>query len=659
MLPEPSNEIALYPESDSLPVIVIGAGPVGVRVVLELCRHLPDCHIHLFSGEPWAPQKRIKSNSFLATEIDQAELIQNVSLSDKSHVITHFNEYVIGIDRESRTITTRYGNRYEYRHLILATGSNPKVPRIPGIGLAGVYTFRDMTDTHRLYASMTRSRHTVVIGGGLLGLEASKAMRRFNTRVTVIEHSAHLLFEQLDARGSEILQRHIESLGIRVHTNEGIRQILGGLTVQGIELRSGATFKCDTIILAAGVQPNIELACEAGLAIGRGILVNDRLQTSDPLIYAVGECIEHRGVISGQVAPGYEQAYVVARVIADRPASYTGSISVTSLKVAGYPIFSMGDVHESHWQGDDPIFYDQSQGVYRKLNIKCDRLVGVVAVGEWSEIPRLRDIIYNHRRLMPWQLWRFHNNGRIWRDEGTVDLLSWPSSATLCNCTGITLSRMHTEFDKGADSFEELTAATGAGSVCGACKPLLFNLIDCIRSESETNWRTFAGISFVILLLTLSLMLPEEWPTKQFIQELLPWERISRWYVLEQVTGYCLVAFGLFLIGLSQYKRISKRNLGNFEQWRAFHITFGFMTTIILMLHTGLHMGQGLSLWLMLNFTGLLLTGSLLGGLYGLKRWLPINWIRRTRYLSLKAHLYLLWPLPLLIGLHITKFLDT
>ncbi|MGD8589459.1 MAG: FAD-dependent oxidoreductase [Chromatiales bacterium] len=655
MLPQTSSEIALYPEPDILPVIVIGAGPVGVRVVLELCRHLPECPVHLFSGEPWAPQRRFKLNSVLTSEIDQAELSQNISLSDKPHVVTHFNEYVVGIDRQSRTITTRYGNRYEYRRLILATGSDPNVPRIPGIGLAGVYTFRDMTDTDQLYTSMTRSRHTAVIGGGLLGLEAAKAMRRFNTRVTVIEHSAHLLFQQLDARGAGLLKSYMESLGIRVHTNEGVRQILGGLTVQGIELRSGVTFKCDTIILAAGVQPNIELACEAGLATGRGILVNDRLQTSDPLIYAVGECIEHRGVISGLVAPGYEQAYVVARAIADRPACYTGSISVTSLKVAGYPIFSMGDVRESHWQGDEPTFCDQSKGIYRKLVIERDRLVGVVAVGEWSEIPRLRDMIYNHRRLMPWQLWRFHKNGRIWRDEGTVDLLGWPISATLCNCTGISLARLHRELGNGAGSLEQLTAATGAGSVCGACKPLLSNLIDCVQSESDANWRTLAGISLVIVVLTLSFLLPVEWSAKQHLQEMLPGDWNSRWYALQLVTGYCLVVAGLLLALLSRYKRISSCNWKNFEHWRAFHITLGFMTVLILMLHTGLHTGQGSSLWLMLNFTGLLLSGALLGGLYGLKRWLPIDWVRRSRYLSLKAHLLLLWPLPLLVGMHITK----
>ncbi|MGD8589632.1 MAG: FAD-dependent oxidoreductase [Chromatiales bacterium] len=503
MLPELTNETALHTEPDILPDIVIGAGPVGVRVVLELCRHLPDRHVHLFSREPLSAQKRIKRNSFLTPEVDQAELNQNISLTDKPNVITHFNEAVVGIDREHRSITTRNGSRYHYRYLILATGSKPNVPRIPGIGLSGVYTFRDITDTQQLYASMTRSRHTLVIGGGLLGLEAAKAMRRFNTRVTVIERNAHLLFQQLDRSGAELLKKHMESLGVRIHTNESVRQILGSLTVQGVELRSGKTFKCDTIILAVGVQPNIELAHEAGLATARGILVNDRLQTSDPIIYAVGECVEHRGVISALIAPGYEQAYVVASTIAKRPASYNGSISITSLKVANYPVFSMGDVRESQWEGDDPIFCDQARGIYRRLAIERDHLVGVIAVGEWSEIPRIREMLYRHRRLMPWQIWRFRRTGRLWRDAGTVDPLTWPANAILCNCTAISLARLQRELDNGCRSVEDLAAVTGAGSVCGSCKPLISNLISRAQEKTDNNWLRRTGVPLLIALLAL------------------------------------------------------------------------------------------------------------------------------------------------------------
>jgi len=655
MLPEQSNEIALFPESDILPIIVIGAGPVGVRVVLELCRQLPECRIHLFSGEPWTAQKRIKPNSFLVTESDQAELSQNTGLTDSSQVITHFNEYVVGIDRINRAITTRYGNRYGYRHLILATGSKPNVPQIPGIGLEGVYTYRDMTDTQRLYAGMTRSRHTLVIGGGLLGLEAAKAMRRFNTRVTVIEHSSHLLFQQLDTRGAQMLRRHVEALGIRVYTNESIKQILGSLIVQGVQLRSGNIIKCDTIILAAGVQPNIELASESGLAIGRGILVNDRLQTSDTLIYAVGECVEHRGVIYGLAAPGYEQAYVVACAIADRPGCYTGSVSVTSLKVAGYPIFSMGEVRESDWQGDDPVYLDQAHGIYRKLIIERDRLIGVIALGDWSEIPRLRETVYNRRRLMPWHVWRFRRYGRLWREAGSLDFLSWPASATICNCTGISLARLQRELDMGASSVAELTAATGAGSVCGACKPLLGNLVGGAQAQTAGGWRSLSGISLVIALLVLLFLLPVKLPYNTSVQDALQWDGLWRDPLQKQITGFGLLGSGLMLALLGLRKRLSVFRWGSFERWRLLHVILGLATTAILLLHTGLRLGQELNLLLMLSFIGLLLSGSALGCLYGFEHRLPAGWLSRTRRLSHWCHVLLLWPLPLLLGLHVAK----
>ena len=650
MLPEHTTEIALDPGSDALPVIVIGAGPVGVRVVLEICRQLPDYPIRLFSDEPWTPNKRIKRNPFITAEIDHAELNQTIGLTEKNHVITHFNESVVSIDRENRSITTRYGNCYVYRHVILATGSQPNVPRIPGIGLAGVHTFRDMTDTQQLYASITRSRHTVVIGGGVLGLEAAKAMRRFNTRVTVIEHSDHLLFQQLDVQGAEFLRMHMELRGIRIRTNESVRQILGSLTVQGVELRSGETFKCDTIILAVGIQPNIELARDAGLVSRRGIMVNDRLQTSDPLIYAVGECVEHRGVISGLIAPGYEQAYVVARALADRPAMYTGSISVTNLQVAGYPVFSMGDVQESQWEADAPIFVDQTRGIYRKLTIERDRLVGVIALGDWSDIPRLREMVYNKRRLMPWHLWRFRKTGRLWHNEGVVDLLSWPSSATLCNCTGISLARLYRELDNGASSVEDLTAATGAGTVCGTCKPLLVNLIHCSGVDTDGNRHLFAGASMIVALLTLLFLIPFGLPINQSTQNPLPWN--DAFY---QLSGYVLFVFGVILGLLSLRKRIIGFTWGSIKEWRLFHIIFGVMTTALLLFHTGLRLGHELNFLLMISFIGLLLSGSMLGGLYGFERRMPAGWIRRTRRLSQWAHLLLFWPFPLLLGIHIAK----
>ena len=375
---------------------------------------MPDSRIDLFGDEPWSPYNRDKLSSYLAGEFSQREMDESLHIPKSPHIHTHFNEAVTHIDRKSRLVHTRYGNVFRYRYLVMATGSRPIVPVIPGVGLQGVYTFRDLNDSHRLFARKARSRNTLVIGGGLLGLEVAKAMRRFNTRVTVVEHNDHLMFRQLDRDAAALLQQRVESLGIKVITKDSIRQILGSLSVQGVELRSGYIMKCDTVILATGIQPNIELAKAVGLNTNRGILVNDRLRTSDPLIYAVGECVEYKGEVYGLVAPGYEQAAVAARAIARKPGRYRGSIAATSLKVVGCPVFSMGDVQERDWQRVDPTYFDTNAGSYRKLVLHRGRLVGVIAVGDWPEIHRLQKLLQQRRRLMPWQLWRFRTSGMLW-----------------------------------------------------------------------------------------------------------------------------------------------------------------------------------------------------------------------------------------------------
>ncbi|MDJ0806400.1 MAG: FAD-dependent oxidoreductase [Gammaproteobacteria bacterium] len=399
------------------PIVVIGTGPVGMRMVLELNRQDPACRIQLFGNEPWLPYDRVKLSSFLAGEIAHEEINGNCEFPDNPQIDAHYNEAVTRIDRASKTVTTRYGNIYPYRYLVIATGSQPQIPTIQGVGLQGVYTFRDMTDTHRLFARKTRSRHTLILGGGLLGLECAKAMRRFNTRVTVIEQHDHLMFRQLDRTGSSLLKRHVETLGIKVIIHDSVRQILGTLGVQGVELRSGRTLRCDTVILATGISPNIDLAREAGLQTKRGILVDDCMQTSDPCVFAVGECAEHRGEIYGLVAPGYEQTAVVARRMAGQPAKYTGSIAMTSLKVVGCPLFCIGDTQQRYRDGVDPSFIDEAEGIYRKLIMDRGRLKGLIALGAWHEIPRLREILRQGNRVRPWQLWRFRRTGAVWRGE--------------------------------------------------------------------------------------------------------------------------------------------------------------------------------------------------------------------------------------------------
>ena len=311
-------------------VIVIGTGPTGMRFISQFARINTESRIAVFGDEPWMPYNRVNLTSLLTGDIREEKMYVSFDAAKHANVICYYNNPIIQIDRHAKVVIDRQGVRYGYDTLVLATGSSAFMPNIPGINLRNVFSFRDLSDAQKLMSRIVRSRHTVVIGGGLLGLEAARAMQRFNTNVTVIEHSMWLMFRQLDQRGGSYLKRHIESLGVNVRTSERVLEILGKDKVQGVLLGNGETIDCDTVVIAAGIVPNLHLIRHTGLRFGKGIRINDQLQTNDPDIYAVGECAEHRKKVYGLVTPGYEQADVLAYNLNGGKAQYTGSTATTS-----------------------------------------------------------------------------------------------------------------------------------------------------------------------------------------------------------------------------------------------------------------------------------------------------------------------------------------
>lgn len=323
------------------PIVIIGTGPVGIRMLEEL--HAASLYhpIIIYGGEPWMPYNRVRLSSLLAGEISHDDILLSNDGLVSDPIVRRYNCKIVSIDRENKVVIDEFGKEQQYEKLILATGSEPFIPNIPGIELEGVFKFRDLNDTEKLIARRARSRKTVVIGGGLLGLEAARAMQRFSTSVTVIEHNNRLLFRQLDETGSNLFKKIVEDLDIEVLVSNQVKKINGDRFVESIELRGGETIECDTLIVSAGIKPNVELAKNAGLAFGKGIKVNNAMQTSDTDIYAVGECCEHQGEVYGIVAPGFEQALIAAQNIASITTQYKGTLLATSLKVVGHPVFSI------------------------------------------------------------------------------------------------------------------------------------------------------------------------------------------------------------------------------------------------------------------------------------------------------------------------------
>jgi nitrite reductase (NADH) large subunit len=657
------------PASISQPVVVIGNGPVGMRVAADLLHKRADIPVLVYGEEPYLPYNRIKLSSWLAGDVRWNELLQPLKRPFGTRYEERIGYRVEKIDTHQRIIRDSAGTDTEYSKLILATGSSAYVPPIEGISADGVYTLRNMDDANQLLARRVRSHHTVVIGGGLLGLEAARAMQPLNTRVTLIEHADRLMAQQLDLAASELLESHVKRLGVTVIVKDGIRSIQATPRVDAITLQSGRTIDCDTVIVATGIRPNIELAKAAKLATGRGVIVNDYMQTSHHSVYAVGECTEHRGEVYGLVAPGLEQAAVAASHIAGNgeTSEYDGSTAVARLKVISTPVFSMGPMGETAnpLDGHKISYTDKKQDCYRALLVRHHRLIGAVAIGEWSETLRLQSTITDARRIYPWDIWRFKLTGKLFSDTGEQAVANWPGSATVCQCMSVNRAVISQAVAKGACSVKDIQASTGASTVCGSCKPLVQDLLGTFGNRQAVP---FAKGLFVISLVALSAMtiltmfpgLPysSSAQTTEFAGLTFNphWDVIWRDGFYKQVTGFTVLGLSAFAAVLSFRKRLPWfKSVGRFDTWRTIHVLSSVLIIGVLLLHTGFRLGYGLNQLLMLCFMGLIVLGSLASAIISVEHKIGSAVSMRLRKQSIWLHILLFCPLPVLLAWHVFK----
>ncbi|MGE3712830.1 MAG: NAD(P)/FAD-dependent oxidoreductase, partial [Hyphomicrobiaceae bacterium] len=411
------------------PVIIVGGGPVGIRVAQELSRRSVDCVV--FNAERWQPYNRVKLTPLLCGDAQLGQVMQRLEFPGPGAVQLYSEQSIIDVDRAARTVTSRVGRTFTYRKLVLATGSRAHVPPIPNRELSGVFTFRNIDDVERLIARSFRSRRTVVIGGGLLGLEAARGMARRGAETWIIEHNPHLMPRQLDSAAGHLLAEQLRTSGLVIRTGTGVAGIAGIDRVEAVELSSGERVACDTVIICTGIRANIELARDVGLAVGRGIRVSERLLTSDPNIYAIGECAEVNGVIAGLVGPGFEQAVVAASDIAGGPSGYAGSVPSTKLKVAGIDVFSMGDVEQIEQRIDVGalVYRDDDKRIYRALAFSRGRLIGAFGIGDWPELTNLQEAVRSKALVAPWHRLRFKSKGRLWPETAPTGVHDWPRHA--------------------------------------------------------------------------------------------------------------------------------------------------------------------------------------------------------------------------------------
>jgi nitrite reductase (NADH) large subunit len=470
-------------------LVLVGNGMAGVRAVEELIKLAPDLYdITVFGAEPHPNYNRILLSPVLAGEQTIDEIVLNPwEWYAENGITLHAGARVTGVDRVKRTVHATGSDgqplQAEYDRLLLCTGSNPFILPIPGKDLAGVISYRDIADTHAMIDAATKFKHAVVIGGGLLGLEAANGLMLRGMSVTVVHVMPTLMERQLDAEAGGLLRKSLEQRGLQFLMGAQTQELAGAEDgrVTAVKFKDGSEIPADLVVMAVGIRPNTQLAEQMGLLVNRGIVVSDTMQTvTDARIYSVGECAAHRGIAYGLVAPLFEQAKVAANHLAQFGIGrYTGSLTSTKLKVTGIDLFSAGDF--SGGDGcEEIVMSDPFGGVYKKLVIKDDKLVGACLYGDTVDGSWYFKLLRDGRSVGDIRdklMFGESSLGDVGH-EGHTKAASMPDGAEVCGCNGVNKGTICKAIkDKGLFTLDEVRKHTKASASCGSCTGLVEQIL--------------------------------------------------------------------------------------------------------------------------------------------------------------------------------------
>jgi len=465
--------------------VMIGNGMAGVRTLEELLKIAPDLYeIAVFGAEPHPNYNRILLSPVLAGEQTLDEIVLNpLSWYEEHGIRLHLGKKVVEVDRRRRIVRAADGTEEAYDRLLIATGSKPFILPVPGKELAGVIAYRDIADTVAMIEAARKYRHAVVIGGGLLGLEAANGLMLRGMQVTVVHIAPWLMERQLDETAGRLLQKSLEARGLKFLIGAQTQALIGGQDgrVRAVQFKDGTEIPADLVVMAAGIRPNTELAEKIGLHCQRGIVVGDTMQTvTDPRVYAVGECAAHRGVAYGLVAPLFEQGKVCATHLAEFGIGrYTGSQVSTKLKVTGIDLFSAGDFMGGE-HAEEIVLSDPQGGVYKKLVIRDDKLVGACLYGDTVDGAWYFKLLREGRRIADIRdklMFGESNIGDVGH-EGHSKAAAMADGDEVCGCNGVTKGTICKAIkDKGLFTLDEVRKHTKASASCGSCTGLVEQLL--------------------------------------------------------------------------------------------------------------------------------------------------------------------------------------
>ena len=466
-------------------LVVVGNGMAGMACLEEILKYSTRFGVTVFGDETHVNYNRVLLSSVLAGEKSADDIvIHPLEWYQKHQIDLRVGVRIIDVDPVAKTVTGNDGSVTSYGLLLLATGSSAWMPPIEGLDKDGVFVFRTLDDARELLRRSGRGSRAVVVGGGLLGLEAARGLQAQGCDVTVVHLMGTLMERQLDRDGGHYLLGKIEELGIRVLLGRTTTAILGNGHVEGVALSDEGWLPADLVVVAAGIRPNVELAYKAGLHVNRGIVVNDYMETSSPDIFSVGECVEHRGVCYGLIAPLIEQGKVLAATITgNKGPTYTGTIQAAKLKIAGVDVFSAGDWSE---QNAEPVrFEDRALGIYKKLTVRDGKLAGVILVGDTSDSHRYMEWLRTSADLTS-QRPRLLFPPPV-TDAG-LDVAEMSDSTNVCGCVGVTkgviVKAIH---ERGIHTLSQLKECTRASTGCGSCSALCQDLLRAVAPAFEED----------------------------------------------------------------------------------------------------------------------------------------------------------------------------
>ena len=618
-------------------------------VALKLVERLSDLdaldrfEITLIGDEPYPVYDRIHLTEWLDHgDFDQLSLGRE-GWSEAPGIRTLTGERVASIDRENRTVHTDGRLSIAYDRLVLATGASAYRPPIEGADHDRVFVYRTLDDLKQIRTHSRAVSSAVVVGGGLLGIETAEALHRRGLDVTLLESGPYLMKRQLDPETAAHLEQALAEKGIPTVTGARAQRIDGNGDRLGLTCSNGGKpLVAGMIVFATGVRPRDELARQSGLDVdprGGGIVVDDQLRTTDPVIHAIGDCASHGGVSYGLVAPGYRMSETLAEILAGRKKRFSGYVPAVRLRLSGIDVWALGKPDERgvrvNWSGE---------GVYRRVTVRATRIQAAAAIGPWHEIGYAQDMIRQRRRATALILHQFIQTGSFTGLTEAIPVTEWPPSSMVCNCLEVTRGDLGTACEEGCASVKALAERTGASTICGSCRPLLSDLVgDAAAADRSVRWKEWAVAAAAV---TLALIIAGGEPIAPVtsVQDGNIFNTIYRDTWWRQFTGFGLL--GCVGVGAALYslrKRWRRLELGNIDWWRLGHGAIAVLALIALVAHTGLRVGSGLNGALMITFLATTVLGGAAAAGFGYEHARTSFWL----------HVLAAWPLPALLIFHI------